>query len=699
MTKKKVGIVMLSYNRADIVVPCVESLVKANTNIDFELYLLDNASNQEEYLKIKKEFDLLNRSEKIFGKFVRSEVNHGYPKGNNLGIAYFLNNPEITHICLLNSDVIVTDFWLDRLVDSGFDAVGPVTNACGNEQTIPIPFTLRSEDVSNFSIVNKFSAERRLLFKGASVQTDWLGFFCFMAKRKLFQDVGMLDERFGRGGFEDDDYCIRILSAGYKMNIVRDSYVYHWGTASFIQIPLPTLMKHIAGNRMIFEKKYGKAWVDRKWLPLKGFSQDMNFLLLKYSNTETREIFSLYYENVEILAKNIANAEKENASKKISLFGNVFKFMNNFSLVRKTYKGIRLLFATKSILFLVRFPNNEDLKDGYFQRINAIDTFLSEYNRFYVNYLFELEEFSLFPKVVKIKNKVFEIRPYIKNPLHLFVVLFLDIFIGRIYLHSILRLQSKFNKVLFFVSRKRILDIHGVVPEEFEMHGDIDGYNIFNNVEKFAIGKADVVIGVTGKMVEHIIKKHKVSDKKNMIILPILPEMKGISENIMQKKINTVIYCGGLQKWQQVEKMLEYVELNKHKNEFAFLVPEPQKLLDQYKNIYKDVFPGIVESVESHKVNEWYARYSFGLVLREDIIVNNAACPTKLIEYFQNDVVPIVDSANIGDFRELGYAYVDYKKELPTLEEWKKMVIQNREVLKEIYSIFEKGSGELMNKI
>lgn len=348
----------------------------------------------------------------------------------------------------------------------------------------------------------------------------------------------------------------------------------------------------------------------------------------------------------------------------------------------------------KKIIFFVHYPLKNNLNDGYFQRVLAIDDNLSQFIRYYVDY----DNRIIFPSIKKIKDGVFQINTSKYNPIGLLLIFIITYKSKTVYTHSILNLGNLFYRSLFLMAKKRILDIHGVVPEEFRMHNDLDNYKRFNKIEKFAVSNANIIIGVTKEMANHIIKKHNIKVKK-VIILPILPGIKEFSDNIPQKKLRSIIYCGGLQKWQQVDKMLDYVFKQNKDNDFVFLVPDPNKLIEQYKDKYNNDFPGIVESVESHMVNEWYAKYSFGLVLREDIIVNNVACPTKLIEYFQNDVVPIVDTPNIGDFKELGYAYVEYEKELPNQEEWEKMIMQNREVLKKIYKIFEKGLNELKTNI
>lgn len=351
-----------------------------------------------------------------------------------------------------------------------------------------------------------------------------------------------------------------------------------------------------------------------------------------------------------------------------------------------------------NIIFFTKYPTGKNLRDGYYQRVQAIDNLFLDCNRFYINYNFD-KKFKFLPAVVKLKEGVFEMRLHAKNPIHILAVIILVCIVGRIYLHSILRLRSRFNRFLFLLSRRRILDIHGSVPEEFKIQGDLINCRKFNKIEEFALRHSDLIIGVTNRMINHVLKKHNIKNKKNTIVLPILPNKSILKNKIEKKEINTVIYCGGLQKWQQIEKMLEFVNRHKSNLKFTFLVPEPQKLLDMYKEIYKEEFPGIVVSSPANKVNEWYAKNSFGLILREDTIVNNVACPTKLIEYFQNDVLPIVDSEKIGDFKEMGYKYVCYDKDLPKDIAWKKMILDNRDVYAKIYDKFNNSLEKIKNNI
>jgi hypothetical protein len=46
-------------------------------------------------------------------------------------------------------------------------------------------------------------------------------------------EVGVFDERFKIGDFEDDDYCARVRDAGYGLAVAQDCFVYHHGGRTF----------------------------------------------------------------------------------------------------------------------------------------------------------------------------------------------------------------------------------------------------------------------------------------------------------------------------------------------------------------------------------------------------------------------------------------------------------------------------------
>jgi len=237
------------------------------------------------------------------------------------------------------------------------------------------------------------------------------------------------------------------------------------------------------------------------------------------------------------------------------------------------------------------------------------------------------------------------------------------------------------------------------VPEELLLLGDVTGSVKFEKIEKFAINRSDVIVSVTNAMIEHIRNKHGISVRTESVELPIyIPGP--VASRITKDFSKNIIYCGGLQKWQQVEKMLGYVHRHHSRYRFTFLVPDPDELMGMYRSFYGEDFPGLVESADSHAVKAHYRDNSFGLVLREDIVVNRVACPTKLSEYLQNDIVPIVDFEEVGDFKRLGYRYVRYDSaEFPDEEAWRKMAEENRVVLGKLGDTYLAGVDALRKAI
>jgi len=338
----------------------------------------------------------------------------------------------------------------------------------------------------------------------------------------------------------------------------------------------------------------------------------------------------------------------------------------------------------KQIILLTHYPSVNELLDGYFQRVMAVDKLFVDTARYYVDY----DSGGWIPRIGKIGENLFEIKTSRYNPLGLFLILRTALESDLVYLHSVFRLRSGFHRLLFSIAKMKIVDLHGAVPEELAMNGKNGETVLFEKVERFAVRRADVIVSVSHVLGRHIRKKHGVDDGR-IIVLPIFSGLEaGTKGKVFSKR---VIYCGGMQKWQQVGKMLEYVHTHKDHALFTFLVPDPEAVRSEYRAMYGEAFPGTVESVDPAGLADRYAEHSFGLVLREDILLNNVACPTKLVEYLQHGIVPIVDSENIGDFREFGYETVSYRDDLPGESRHLEMTEVNRLVAQKFQDTTKHG--------
>jgi O-antigen biosynthesis protein len=240
MQVNKTSIIILTHNKLEYTKLCIES-VRLYTNPDcYELIVVDNASNDG-----TKEW-LLNQSDVIT---ILNDDNVGFPKGCNQGI----NAASGDSILLLNNDTIVTPNWLTNMLtclysSEAIGAVGPVTNNCAYSQRIKTTYT-------NIEEIQQFAKEFNKLDKTKWNYSLKLIGFCMLIKREIIEKIGLLDERFTPGNFEDDDYSFRIWSAGYQLIICRDTFIHHFGSISFGE-----KSKQFNDLLNINERKFEEKW-------------------------------------------------------------------------------------------------------------------------------------------------------------------------------------------------------------------------------------------------------------------------------------------------------------------------------------------------------------------------------------------------------------------------------------------------------
>ena len=221
--KKKylVSIVMLTYNQLEDTKLCVESLFKHTTDVNYELIFVDNGSTKDDtktYLEtLKKEHSNI--------KTIFNEENLGFACANNQGIEI----SEGEYVLLLNNDVILTDGWLSRMInvaesDDKIGVVAPCTNHASGRQVVSFAGTEEDDEG-----IQKFAKD--LLLKNAGVwnSVSRIIGFCMLIKREVLFKVGVLDEMFGPGGYEDYDYCMRVKHEGYDIVIAFDTFIFHIG--------------------------------------------------------------------------------------------------------------------------------------------------------------------------------------------------------------------------------------------------------------------------------------------------------------------------------------------------------------------------------------------------------------------------------------------------------------------------------------
>jgi GT2 family glycosyltransferase len=243
------SIVVLTYNNLDYTRQCLES-VYANTDTpDFELIVVDNASTDSSraYLEAFSEKHPNCR-------VILNEKNEGFARGNNIGAAAAI----CKYLVFLNNDTVVTEGWLAALIrhlqDPAIGMVGPVTNSSGNETRIAV-------DYHDLKDLDAFAKRHTQAHAGRTFEVSMLPFLCVALRREVFESVGPLDERFGMGFFEDDDFAFRLKAKGFQIRVAEDVFVHHFGSATFSRLDNRAYWQLFRENLRRLEEKWGIRWM------------------------------------------------------------------------------------------------------------------------------------------------------------------------------------------------------------------------------------------------------------------------------------------------------------------------------------------------------------------------------------------------------------------------------------------------------
>jgi len=245
----RASVVVLTHDNILFTRLCLESLLTNSQGVDFDLFVVDNASTDGtvDYLQALAKGDPRIR-------LILNGQNLGFPAANNQALAHAGGDLLV----LLNNDTIVPPGLLSgldhHLHDEGVGLVGPVTNRCGNEAQIDVTYRTYGEFL-------RFAEAIATTHPGRRFDIRTLNMFCTALRRPVLEEVGPLDERYGVGLFEDDDYSLRVRMAGYRTVCAQDVFVHHFGEATFGNLaPSGEYARLLEANRRQFEEKWDLRW-------------------------------------------------------------------------------------------------------------------------------------------------------------------------------------------------------------------------------------------------------------------------------------------------------------------------------------------------------------------------------------------------------------------------------------------------------
>jgi GT2 family glycosyltransferase len=265
--KKELSIVITSYKNPSVLRLCLESLKKNVLNENFEIFVLDSATEEDTEMMMREEFPDI----------------HFFPFKDNLGFSRLVNSglkkAKGDFILILNADIIIekksADILLQELKKNPeIGIIGPkLMNFDGKVQPSCFRFYTPPIIIYRRTYLGKFSFAKRKIDKflykdkdlGKTQEVDWVMGSAMMTTRKAFEKVGFMEKNFGFMYFEDVDWCRRFWEKGFKVVYCPHAKMFHYhGKGSAGQNALRSVFlnkltrEHIKSAFKYFWKYLGK---------------------------------------------------------------------------------------------------------------------------------------------------------------------------------------------------------------------------------------------------------------------------------------------------------------------------------------------------------------------------------------------------------------------------------------------------------
>ena len=252
--QENVEIIVCVHNALADVQRCLASTLR-HTAQPYGLILVDDGSDPP-----TRDFLADFAQQQPHATLLRRDEATGYTFAANRGMGH----SAAPFVLLLNSDTIVSPGWLDRLVacagsDSTIGLVGPLSNTASYQS---IPALAAGGDWAENPLPSGWDIDgwaTALAESSARLYPDMplLNGFCLLIRREVIDAIGLFDEAaFDAGYGEENDFCLRASSAGWRLALADDAYVFHAQSRSYSHSRRRELSER-AGQ--ILTDRYGRA--------------------------------------------------------------------------------------------------------------------------------------------------------------------------------------------------------------------------------------------------------------------------------------------------------------------------------------------------------------------------------------------------------------------------------------------------------
>lgn len=222
-----VSIIIPTRDGLDLLRQCINSVQRKTTYTNYEIVVVDNGSVKPETLEY---FSRIGAEPNV--RVLRDDSPFNFSAINNRAVAQATGE----FVCLLNNDIeVITPDWLDEMISL---ATQPGTGAVGARLWYPND-TLQHGGVllglgGVAGHMHPMLRRWQLGYFGRAVATQNLSAVtaaCLVIRKSIYEEVGGLNEELAVA-FNDVDFCLRVLKAGYRNIWTPHAELYHHESAT-----------------------------------------------------------------------------------------------------------------------------------------------------------------------------------------------------------------------------------------------------------------------------------------------------------------------------------------------------------------------------------------------------------------------------------------------------------------------------------
>jgi GT2 family glycosyltransferase len=231
------SVCIVTYQACQLLEECLKSLY-SNTNLNFEIIVIDNGSNDGVGWMLEQQFPSVS--------FIQNPNNVGFTRPMNQA----LRSAKGRYLLQLNPDTVIPPHALDELVifmeshsDAGIcgpkvlNRDGTLQKPCRRGDARPWAVISYVTGLSNLFPRSKFFSQYLMSYldENQTHPVDGVSGSCMLIRRNVIEQIGYLDERFFAYQ-EDADFCLRARLAGWLVYYVPQAKIIHYGNLGGSQV-------------------------------------------------------------------------------------------------------------------------------------------------------------------------------------------------------------------------------------------------------------------------------------------------------------------------------------------------------------------------------------------------------------------------------------------------------------------------------